>query len=155
LSAERSGPPARSSARPATGTLLLLLATAGCGADPTATAPSCEAAPALAAGVERHGALGPDHLRRGGSFIQYYAIHAPRPARARVRLTAARFEPVLLLFDDAGRAIDQAYDPTPGPGARSTELLRELAPGCHLLGATSWGREQSGEYALVLEWVVE
>jgi hypothetical protein len=114
--------------------------------------PPCVDAPVLLAGPPLTGALGPGDRRRGGAFIDYYAIYPPASTTGRIQLTSTSFDPFLLLFDESGQALEQAYDPEPGDGVRTAILIWPLERRCYLVGASSWRPDSVGGYILSVQW---
>lgn len=105
------------------------------------------------AGVAEAAALGPGDRRWGGAYIQYWSILADAPARARVQVSSTDFEPFLLLFDEGGAVVDQAFDPEPPDDAlRTVSIEAHLRAPCTLLGVSAWSREGSGSYLLSFYW---
>lgn len=131
--------------------LSLALVLAGCGGDPTATAPVCGSTPGLSPGEAVSATLGESDRRRGGAFVDYYSFQPTQTVQVRLRLTTDMFEPFLFLFDATGLVVAHAFDPAPGAGSASAELTHSLGPGCYLVGASSWGREGRGGYSVLLE----
>jgi hypothetical protein len=132
---------------------LALLALVGCGQDLTAPPPPCDDAPVLTAGATATGVLGTGDARWGGAFIQYWAVHTPVPARARISVTSTAFEPFLLLFDARGAVLHQGYDPDPAQdGLRKAVLDAALDTGCTLVGVSSWRAGTAGAFAVSLSW---
>lgn len=145
---------ARSWSSPALAGLLVVgvLLTAGCTEDPTGAPPVCGDAPRLTIGQSIDGSLSSGDRRFEGAYIDYYAILLADTTALNIRMTATDIDPFLYLFDEARAVVAQAYAANPKPsGVRETAALTgRYAPGCHLLGATSWN-DATGAYTLRLE----
>lgn len=132
--------------------LPLACAAIACAGEPTAVTPPCADTSILLAGSPLAAALGPGDRRRGGAYIDYYAIYPAGPATATVQLTSTEFDPFLILFDETGNALEQAFEPEPGSGVRTATLTRHLDQRCYLIGASSWEADATGAYLLSLQW---
>jgi hypothetical protein len=133
--------------------LVTCVATAACVGEPTASTPSCADAPVLVAGSPTTAAIEAGNERRGGAFIDYYAIYPAGPSTGRIQLTSTAFDPFLILFDETGQALAQAFDPTPDAGVRTAILSWHMDQRCYLIGATSWAPDATGGYLISLQWV--
>jgi hypothetical protein len=126
-----------------------VVAAMSCADDPTAVVPPCGEAAELVPGETVTGTLGPGTARRGGSYIQHYTVWPVDSMDVLIVMSSAAVEPFLLLFDEAGRVIDQAMG-EPVPGGGHTAVLERRIGACHTIGATTWAPDSRGRYALRL-----
>jgi hypothetical protein len=152
LNAGFAAGPTRRRRRAIIALLAAACAATGCAGEPTAFTPPCADTDILLAGSPLASALGPGDRRRGGAYIDYYAIYPAGPSTATVQLTATSFDPFLILFDETGLALDQAFDPDPGTGVRTVVLTWYMDQRCYLVGASSWEADATGGYLLSLQW---
>lgn len=132
--------------------IAVLLAAAACGDAPTGAVPDCGEGAAIAVDGRVEGTLVQGDDRFAGGLVDYYSLQLPYAARLTTALTSTELSPLLLVFDADGDVVDQAFDPYGAPdGVEETaHLTRELAAGCHLLGASSWTPGQTGAYTLTV-----
>ena len=127
--------------------LLLLL---GCGDDPIAADPTCAEAPAIELGQSLDGRLSSRDPTFQGARVDYYSLRLVDSTRVTFRLTSPDFDPFLYLFGSDAQIVAQAFDSVGAPAGQveSASLQQRLAPGCHLVGASSWERNTTGAYSL-------
>ncbi len=125
---------------------------AGCMEDPTAAEPECGQAPLLQPGTTQSGSLDDDDPRFEDARIDYYSVILEDSTLIFLQLSSSEFDPFLYLFGTGNAVAAQSYDPHGQPSGEpeSAMLARDLAPGCHLVGATAWNPEGTGGYTLRL-----
>lgn len=134
--------------------LAAAFAVAGCDGDPTAADPVCGEAPAVRIDDPVAGALTRQDARFQGAYIDYYSLQLTDSTSVRITLASTDFDPFLYVFratrPPTVRA--QAFDPVGKPPGEEeiAGLSQRLGPGCHLLGASTWGRGETGSYDLVV-----
>lgn len=126
---------------------------AACGDGPAAAGPACGNGPFLISGEPVQGVLGSGDRLYQGSYIDYYSLQLDATARVDLTLVSARVDPFLYLFDSENRGIAQAFHPVDRRAGEEevATLTRTLEPGCYLVGASSWTRDQAGGYTLRAE----
>ncbi|MEJ2504241.1 MAG: hypothetical protein P8177_13170 [Gemmatimonadota bacterium] len=133
------------------GAALLLLG--ACGDDPAMVQPGCEQVPPVYPGEPVESFLSPGDATYEGGYIDYHGLRVGPRRTLRITLASAAVEPFLYLFDADATVVAQAFAPDPSPpGETETAvLIWTLAPGCHMLGATSWVPGSTGRYRLLVE----
>lgn len=103
--------------------------------------------------MERTGRLTAADPRFEDASIDYYSVVLRDSTLVFLRLTSVDFDPFLYLFGPDRDVAAQSYDPHDAPAGASEAaiLARDLAPGCHLIGATAWDAEGSGAYTIRFE----
>jgi hypothetical protein len=140
----------------ATVVFLTLVLAGGCRQDTVAVTPPCGEAPTLGPGTAVTATLGrAGDLRRGGPYIHYYTLRPTQAARYRIEMRSTALDPFLYLFDETGAVVVQSFDRVAGGGPRSVVLEHVLEPGCHTVGASSWGAGSAGSYVLSVDIVNE
>lgn len=135
--------------------LAAALAVAGCDGDPTASGPVCGEAPAIGIDDPVTGVLTRQDTRSEGAYIDYYSLQLTDSTNVRITLASPDFDPFLYVFlpTQPPTVRAQAFDPVgQPPGEEETAgLSQRLDRGCHLLGASTWGRGETGSYDLLVE----
>lgn len=126
---------------------------AGCTTDPTGVEPVCGEEPMLEPGVDVTGLLDPDDPRFEDAPIDYYSVMIEDSTLVVLRLSSTDFDPFLYLFGSGSSVAAQSFDPHgEPPGTNESAILaRNLAPGCHLVGATAWDPTGAGTYTIRLQ----
>ena len=152
MTVQHLSPPLAARAIPLLATGLLLAATA-CGGSPTAAVPQCGSAPDVVPDDSVDAALGTESDRFDGAFIDYYTLELSGSRTLRVTQSSSDFDPLLLVFDEAGEIIDQAFqqDGSPPGSLETATLTRTFEAGCFLLGASVWDRGDMGGYTLTVK----
>ena len=126
---------------------------AACDGDATGATSRCETATRLQLGDVIEGTLATGDARFAGAFVDYYAVQVSRSRRVIVSMSSTEVDPLILVFGDDGTAVQQAFQPVGSPPGtlETASLERALAPGCNLLGASSWVPGATGAYTLAVE----
>ncbi|MDX1673794.1 MAG: hypothetical protein R3314_03235 [Longimicrobiales bacterium] len=124
-----------------------------CGDDATGVPLRCEDATRLQIGETVEGTLATGDARFAGAFVDYFAVHVTRSRRLMVTMASTEVDPLVLVFGDEGTVVQQAFQPVGSPPGtlETASLARAFAPGCTLLGASSWVPRAEGAYTVAVE----
>jgi hypothetical protein len=120
--------------------------------DPFEPAPSaflnCATVQTISVGGSVNGALATSDCQLAGAFVDYYEFTLNSGANVTINLTSTQIDSYLGLFNRATASLI-AEDDDSGGGFNS-RISMFLSAGTYVIGATSFGDNETGQYTLSL-----